>query len=167
MSVPVINRRGVLRGALVAAMAIPTAAWLFGRSNSVFALRPVVVWKDTNCACCDAWVQHMREAGFSITARPSDNMAAIKQVRGVPPEMQSCHTAVVDGYVIEGHVPARDVKRLIDERPTATGLAVPGMPASAPGMDQPGQPYTVMLFGTSTSHQPFARYTGTEGADAL
>jgi hypothetical protein len=167
MSVTKLTRRRVLRGAPATVMVVPAAAWVFGRSKSALALPPIVVWKDPNCACCDGWVQHMRRAGFSVTVRPSDNMAAIKQARGVPAELQSCHTAVVDGYVIEGHVPARDVKRLIDERPTATGLSVPGMPASAPGMDQAGQPYTVMLFGTSSGHQPFARYTGREDADAL
>ena len=118
----------------------------------------MVVWKDPNCGCCDGWVQHMRKAGFSVTVRPSDNMAAVKQARGVPDDMQSCHTGVIDGYVIEGHVPAPDVAQLIEERPSAKGLAVPGMPASAPGMDQPGEPYTVMLFGTPAGNQTYARH---------
>ena len=118
----------------------------------------MVVWKDPNCGCCDGWVQHMRKAGFSVTVRPSDNMAAVKQARGVPDDMQSCHTGVINGYVIEGHVPAPDVMRLIAERPSAKGLAVPGMPASAPGMDQPGEPYTVFLFGAPADNQTFARH---------
>ena len=78
----------------------------------------------------------------------------------MPNDLQSCHTAVIDGYVIEGHVPATDVKRLITERPSAKGLAAPGMPSSAPGMDQPGEPYTVILFGTPTGNRTYARYEG-------
>ena len=100
----------------------------------------------------------MRNAGFSVTVRASDNMAAVKQARGVPDDMQSCHTGVIDGYVIEGHVPAPDIVRLIAERPSAKGLAVPGMPASAPGMDQPGEPYIVMLFGMPAGNQTYARH---------
>jgi hypothetical protein len=85
-------------------------------------------------------------------------MAAIKRARGVPDDLQSCHTAVIDGYIIEGHVPANDVVRLITERPAAKGLSVPGMPASAPGMDQPGEPYTVILFGLSGGNRTFAQH---------
>jgi hypothetical protein len=109
----------------------------------------------------------MRKAGFSVTVRVSDDMAAIMQARGVSDDMRACHTAVVDGYVIEGHVPARDVMRLLGERPTARGLAVPGMPASAPGMDQPGEPYTVILFGAPSGDRPYMQHTGTEAPDAL
>jgi hypothetical protein len=165
--VTMLTRRRILRGTLTLAATLPAAAWLFGRPSFASALPPVVVWKDPNCDCCDGWVRHMRKAGFGVTVRMSDDMAAIKQARGVPDNMRSCHTAVVYGYVIEGHVPARDVMRLIGERPTARGLAVPGMPASAPGMDQPGQPYIVMLFGAPSGNRPHAQYTGMEAADAL
>jgi hypothetical protein len=161
----VLTRRRLLRSMLAGAAVIPAAAWLFGRSGPAAALPPVVVWKDPNCGCCDGWVQHMRKAGFSVTVRTSDDMEAIKQARGVPAEMQSCHTAVIDGYVIEGHVPAGDVMRLIKDRPTAKGLAVPGMPESAPGMDQLGQPYTVMLFGTPSGDQPYMHHRPMEDAD--
>ena len=85
-------------------------------------------------------------------------MAAIKKARGVPDELWSCHTAVIDGHVIEGHVPAEDSARLLAERPFAKGLSALGMPASAPGMDQPGEPYTVVLFGTADGERPFARH---------
>jgi hypothetical protein len=103
-------------------------------------------------------VRHMREAGFGVTVRDVGDMAAIKQARDVRDALQSCHTAAVAGYVVEGHVPAGDVKRLIAERPSAKGLAVPGMPLSAPGMDQPGEPYKVVMFGTPTGDQVYAQY---------
>ena len=85
-------------------------------------------------------------------------MVAIKRARGVPDDLQSCHTAVVDGYVIEGHVPASDIVRLLAERPQARGLAAPGMPASAPGMDEPGEPYAVVLFGTPAGDRVYAQH---------
>jgi hypothetical protein len=85
-------------------------------------------------------------------------MDAVKHTRGVPDALRSCHTAVVSGYVVEGHVPASDIKRLIAEQLSAKGLAVPGMPQSAPGMDQPGEPYTVVLFGTPTGDRVYAQH---------
>jgi hypothetical protein len=121
-------------------------------------LPPVAVWKDAGCACCEGWIRHMREAGFSVMVSNSPDMAGVKQARGVPDSMWSCHTAVVDGYVIEGHVPADDVKRLLAERPAGKGLAAPGMPPSAPGMDQPGEPYSVMLFGASGAEVIYAQH---------
>jgi hypothetical protein len=103
-------------------------------------------------------VSHLRSAGFGVTVRDMADMAAIKRARNVPEVLQSCHTAVVSGYVIEGHVPADDIKRLIAEQPSAKGLAVAGMPQSAPGMDQPGEPYTVVMFGTPSGDQIYARH---------
>ena len=122
------------------------------------ASTPVEVWKDPGCACCNGWVSHMRRSGFSVTVHDSDDMAAIKRARGVPDALQSCHTAIVDGYVIEGHVPAPDIVRLLAGRPTAKGLAVPGMPQSAPGMDQPGEPYAVVMFGATDGQRIFAEH---------
>lgn len=153
-----VPRRRVLRLVLATA-----GSALVGRSLPITparatALPPIEVWKDPNCDCCDGWVRHMRQAGFDVTVRATDTIFAVKRARGVPDDMASCHTAVIDGYVIEGHVPASDVMRLIAERPSAKGLAAPGMPASAPGMDQPGEPYTVMLFGTPSGNQPYARH---------
>ena len=98
----------------------------------------------------------MQGAGFSVSVHDTGDMAAIKQARGVPDTLLSCHTAVVGGYVVEGHVPASDIKRLIAEQPSAKGVAVAGMPQSAPGMDQPGEPYTVVLFGTPSGDRIYA-----------
>lgn len=112
--------------------------------------RPVVeVWKSASCLCCGAWVDHMTASGFAATVHEVDDVAPIKAANGVPASLHSCHTAMVDGYVLEGHVPAEDVRRLLAERPAAKGLAVPGMPQDAPGMDlNTGEPYRVVLFGT-------------------
>jgi hypothetical protein len=128
------------------------------RPGPARSLPTVVVWKDPGCGCCEAWVTHLRYAGFTVIARDTSAMTGIKQARGVPEALWSCHTAVIDGYVIEGHVPAADISRLLTERPQARGLAVPGMPQSAPGMDIAGQPYTVLLFGIATGDAVFARH---------
>jgi hypothetical protein len=154
----IVTRRSVLRLALGAIAVSPVACWLLAHPARAANLPPLVVWKDAGCGCCNGWVEHMRGAGFHVTAQDSANMAAVKQARGVPEALQSCHTAVIDGYVIEGHVPAADVMRLIAERPQAKGLAVPGMPASAPGMDQPGEPYTVALFGAPAGNRIYAQH---------
>ena len=152
----VISRRSALRLGLTGA-ALSLASTMFGRARAE-ALPSVVVWKDANCGCCEGWVGHMRSAGFGVTVRDVANMAVIKRTRNVPDALQSCHTAVVAGYVIEGHVPASDIKRLIAEQPSAKGLAVPGMPQSAPGMDQPGEPYNVVMFGAPAGDQSYAQH---------
>jgi hypothetical protein len=95
-----------------------------------------------------------------VTVTPVEDMDAVRSAKSVPSDLQSCHTAVVDGYVLEGHVPVGDVKRLLAEHPNARGLAAPGMPQSAPGMDQPGEPYTVVIFGTPAGTRIFARHEG-------
>lgn len=145
------------RVALRVALAMPLAG--FASIPVRAGGQPVVtVWHNSGCLCCEGWIRHMRRAGFSVTAHPTDDMASIKQAHGVPDALQSCHTAIVDGYVIEGHVAESDVTRLLAERPRAVGLAAPGMPSSAPGMDQPGEPYVVMLFGTSAGAEIYARH---------
>ena len=157
MNARVISRRSALCFSLAGA-AFPSAIEMGGRRARAASLPPVVVWKDPNCGCCNGWVSHLRGAGFGVTVRDTADMAAIKRARNVPEALQSCHTAVVSGYVIEGHVPADDIKRLIAEELSAKGLAVAGMPQSAPGMDQPGEAYTVVMFGTSSGDQIYAQH---------
>jgi hypothetical protein len=155
-----MSRRNIL-GLFVAAGAAPlTSRVLAASAASAASLPTVEVWKNPSCGCCGSWAQHMRKAGFTVNVTAADDMDAIRNAKGVPSELQSCHTAVVDGYIVEGHVPASDVKKLLAERPTAKGLAIPGMPQSAPGMDQPGERYTVVLFGTPTGNRPYAQYAG-------
>ena len=111
-------------------------------------LPTVTVYKSPTCGCCSGWVEHMREEGFPVEAVDVTDISAVKEEYGIPPSLQSCHTAVVDGYLVEGHVPASDVKRLLAERPDAGGLALPGMPIGSPGMEVPGRPaesYEVLL----------------------
>ena len=107
---------------------------------------PVVVWKSPTCGCCAKWVEHMEANGFKVAVRDQGNTAARKQA-GIPQTLGSCHTALVGGYAIEGHVPAADVRRLLKDKPDAIGLAVPGMPLGSPGMEQDGRRdrYDVLL----------------------
>jgi hypothetical protein len=139
-------------GLLLGAAAAP-----FGGALAVPAIR-VEVWKDPTCGCCEGWVRHMRSAGFEVAVHEIADVQPIKAAHGVPEALWSCHTAVVDGYVLEGHVPGPDVRRLLTERPQAKGLSAPGMPPSSPGMDMPGTPYQVVLFGARGGDRTWARH---------
>lgn len=121
--------------------------------------RKMDVYKSPYCGCCSDWITHMEAAGFNTRAIDVDDLDPIKERYGVHPYLQSCHTAVVGGYIIEGHVPAREVIRLLDMQPKALGLAVPGMPIGSPGMEQGNhrEPFDVILF-TAKSGRVFARY---------
>lgn len=123
------------------------------------AEQEVEVWKSPTCGCCNGWVQHLRAAGFPVTVHDVDDVQPMKTTVGVPDRLASCHTAKVGGYVVEGHVPAADIRRLLSEKPRAKGLSVPGMPADAPGMDmRTGEPYSVVLFGTPDGDKVYARH---------
>ena len=138
------------------------AALLAGQAFAQTALPKVVVTKDPNCGCCGGWVEHMKAAGFSVEVVTTPQVNRVKARLGVPDALASCHTAEVGGYVIEGHVPADAVKRLLAEKPQARGLAVPGMPIGSPGMEVEGadpDTYDVVLFGAS-GRTAFARYEG-------
>ena len=100
----------------------------------------VKVWKTPTCGCCGKWVRHMEAAGFRVEVTDVNDVDPIKKANGLPLQLASCHTALVGGYVVEGHVPASDVRRLLREKPAVLGLAAPGMPAGSPGMDVPGSP---------------------------
>ena len=95
----------------------------------------IAVIKDPDCGCCTEWVAHLREAGFEVAVTDNREQPAISARMGVPDELRGCHSATVEGYVIEGHVPAADIRRLLAERPKGIGLAVPGMPMGSPGME--------------------------------
>ena len=122
----------------------------------------LTVYKSPTCGCCSMWVEHMEAAGFQVEAIDRDDMAAVKDSLGLPSDLSSCHTGVIDGYVIEGHVPAEQVARLIEEKPEALGLAVPGMPIGSPGMEQGDRrdAYDVLVVG---SEGEAAVYTHIEG----
>jgi len=120
----------------------------------------LTVYKSPSCGCCGGWVDHMKAAGFTVTTKDTDEMDTVKAMLGVPADMGSCHTATIDGYVVEGHVPADAVRRLLAEKPEAAGLAAPGMPMGSPGMDNGGasEPYSVMLFTRAGGAETFQRY---------
>ena len=108
----------------------------------------VQVYKSPTCGCCEKWVEHLRAEGFTVRTNDVADVTPIKLENGVAPELSACHTAFVGGYVVEGHVPASDIRRLLAERPAVAGLAVPGMPVGSPGMEGPRPvPYEVLSFG--------------------
>lgn len=110
------------------------AASLLLVAGAAWAEPAITVYKTPNCGCCTKWVDYLRDEGFEVKAVNQSNLTPLKQKAGVTPDMASCHTAMVDGYVIEGHVPASAIRRLLEERPSTRGLAVPGMPQNSPGM---------------------------------
>ena len=125
------------------------------------AAKPVeiVVYKDPNCGCCKNWIDHLRKHGFKVTSHDSRDMQSIKSSLSVKNDLQSCHTATVGGYVVEGHVPAADIQRLLKERPKVAGLAVPGMPAGSPGMEGPvSEKYAVIAFAKNGTTKVFSRH---------
>jgi hypothetical protein len=153
---PHMTRRDVLLAS--AACVLPSATLL--------AAEPLVrVHRDPSCGCCSGWVQHLQKAGFPTEVVDTKDLDAVKAGLGVPDDLAACHTAEVSGYVIEGHVPAVALKRLIAEKPPAAGLAVPGMPVGSPGMEG-GAPekYDVVLFGPS-GRRPYMRFLGGSAVD--
>jgi hypothetical protein len=122
----------------------------------------ILVHIDPTCGCCAGWVRHLKAAGFTVTVEKTTDLEPVRKRLGVPADLAACHTAEVDGYVLEGHVPATAVRRLLGKRPSAIGLAVPGMPAGSPGMEGGApQRYEVVLFG-ATDREPFMHFVGSE-----
>ena len=134
-----ISRRKML---LVMSMMVSSSYRIRGQQSP-----KVDVYKDPTCGCCGNWVTHVRAQGFDTVVSDVRDIAAVKAKYHVPDQLRSCHTALVGGYVIEGHVPATDIRRLLKERPKVVGLAVPGMPIGSPGMEGPNaRPYDVLTF---------------------
>jgi hypothetical protein len=132
-----------------------------GASAARAPLPSVTVHKDRSCTCCEKWISHMRASGFTVAVRDEANIDAVKDQLGVPAAVRSCHTALVGGYLVEGHVPAADVKRLLAQRARVVGLAVPGMPTGTPGMEIPGraaEKYEVLSFDSRGTTKLFARH---------
>jgi hypothetical protein len=124
------------------------AAFLLLVTQIALAGALITVYKNPTCGCCEKWVQYLQKEGFEVKAVNRDDLAPIRKQAGVPPAMSACHTALVDGYVIEGHVPAQAIRKLLQERPDTRGLAVPGMPANSPGMgEMDGKLKTLTLEG--------------------
>lgn len=153
MTMAMMNRRTALLSA---------AAFGLAWTQRAAAAPIMTVHKDPTCGCCGAWVDHVTAAGYRTTVIETSNINALKASLGVPASLRSCHTAEIEGYVLEGHVPAQAIGRLLAERPRAKGLAVPGMLSGTPGMEVAGaapQTYDVMLFGDGEP-VPFMRFMG-------
>jgi hypothetical protein len=119
----------------------------------------VKMYKNEGCLCCTRWAEHMNNAGFYVTEEATRQLNSIKASQGITNELASCHTAFVDGYIVEGHVPPADVQRLLKERPDAIGLSVPGMPEGSPGMEGPNpDTYDVLLINSDGSTSVFSSY---------
>jgi hypothetical protein len=124
------------------------AAWIALGCEATADPPQVHVYKSPTCKCCSKWMDHLRRNGFSVRATDLRDVTPIKRENGLPLSLASCHTALVGGYVVEGHVPAEDLQRLLSERPAIAGLAVPGMPIGSPGMEGPNpERYKVLAFG--------------------
>ena len=149
-----MNRRFALNA--LAALSLPLAL----PSIAATSFPEVHVFKSPYCGCCGAWVDHLQAAGFAIKVTDVNDTTAARERLGMPDKFGSCHTATVASYVLEGHVPADEVKRLLAEKPKAIGLAVPGMPPSSPGMDVPGRgdPYDVFLIARNGQESVYAHY---------
>lgn len=155
-----LTRRQLLVGTAHAALA---ASAITEAAAATDVLPRVTVTRDPNCGCCIAWVEHMRASGFPVDVVEIDDIVPLKMKLGVPEALMSCHTSQVGSYVVEGHVPADAVKRLLAERPNATGIAVAGMPIGSPGMEIKGEaprPYEVVIFASGRQNV-FARFRGT------
>lgn len=118
----------------------------------------ITVYKNPSCGCCGNWIDHLRDNGFSGATRNVKDLSPIRSEHGVTPELAACHTAIVDGYVVEGHVPADVIQRLLAERPSVVGIAVPGMPPGSPGMEVGySQPYNVVTFDENGNTEVYER----------
>ncbi|MFT4173702.1 MAG: DUF411 domain-containing protein [Rhodocyclaceae bacterium] len=140
-------------------LAVAVALGLAATATVLAKDADIKVFKSPYCGCCEKWIAHLREHGMKVSVVDVQDTAAARRDARVPEALASCHTATIDGYAIEGHVPAQDIARLLKSRPKAIGLAVPGMPASAPGMDmKPPVPYEVLLVQADGSTRVFARH---------
>jgi hypothetical protein len=161
-SAPLLSRRRLLRA--TAALPLAGLAGLALAQNTPAALPVLQVWKDPNCGCCQDWVNYLQADGFVVQTFDTGN-TAVRRRLGLPDRYGSCHTGLIGGYVIEGHVNAREIRRLLAEKPQAIGLAVPGMPVGSPGMDgevygNRRDPYDVVLVlkdGSSRVYQSYFR----------
>lgn len=128
-------------------------------AGSAQAATTIDVYKSPSCSCCGKWIEHVQKAGFKVQVHETGNLAASRRAVGMPDRFASCHSATVNGYALEGHVPAADIQRLLKEKPKAIGLAVPSMPAGAPGMDVPDSPpYQTLLIRADAGSSVFAQH---------
>ena len=156
MTQDALPRRAILIGGAALLAALPLMTFAQGVGPAIH------VMKDPNCSCCSAWIEILENGGFAVTTEPSlgNLLMRYKLDNGIPQEMVSCHTGRVEGYMIEGHVPVAEIRRMLDERPDALGLAVPGMPYGSPGMgpESEREAYKVFLIRRDGSTEVYASY---------
>ena len=162
MALPVFSAESIMRrrNYLAGAAGIALSFWQpVGLTQNAHNL--VSVWKTPNCGCCQAWILHLQANGFRVSAVDVPDTAPIRKDKKMPAALGSCHTAVIGNYVIEGHVPAEDIKRLLRDRPRALGLSVPGMPMGSPGMESATKkdPYQVLLVLENGSTRVYQSYS--------
>jgi len=150
-----MNRRNLI------SLAVGAMAFTANPVRAANTLSPVEVFKNPSCGCCGAWVDHLKAAGFDVKVTMVDDTSVARRKYGLPDKFGSCHTAVVAGYVVEGHVPAADVKKLLTMKPVAIGIAVPGMPVGSPGMEMGSRkdPYQVLLIDKQGRERVFSSYS--------
>lgn len=155
-----MKKSAFLRAGGLAVLATLASASAPAASGPISSAGEITVFKDANCGCCKSWVDHLRKHSFTVIAKDTADLSGVKRVGGVPERLHSCHTAFVNGYVVEGHVPAADIQRLLKEKPKIAGIAVPGMPAGSPGMEFGGakDPYEVIAFNRDGTSRVFAKH---------
>lgn len=164
-----VNARLIVTGLVWSGLALtgcagvnPSALSQSSRGAEQVALaQELTVFRSPTCGCCGQWIEHMEAAGFQVQDNLTEDMNAVKTQYGVPANLASCHTTLADGYVVEGHIPAEDVQRLLAEKPDVAGIAVPGMPIGSPGMESGDyvEPYTVFSFTESGETAAFAEHS--------
>ena len=151
--------RAFALGVSVVALTLTTGAAPASSIDAGAKKPTITVYKDPGCGCCKSWIEHLIKHGYQVDAKDTPDMTGIKRALGIPDRLSACHTAVINGYLIEGHVPAADIARLLKEKPKVAGLAVPGMPMGSPGMEGPRtQHYQVLSFDKAGKTKVFASY---------
>jgi hypothetical protein len=163
----VYSRKSVYMLAALAVIAVAAGIIYKNRNASGLSDVKVIVYHDPKCSCCGKWINHMEKNGFEVENIPEPAMNRIKEKLGVPQNLLSCHTAIINDYIIEGHVAAEDIKRLLELQPQAHGLSVPGMPMGSPGMEYEGrrQRYDVLIFDKTGESTVFNSYSEIADAD--
>lgn len=160
-----IKNKNILFGVVAVAL-LAAGIWLYSGSNNSLGtaadsagVTEVTMYKNPGCQCCTYWANHLEENGFTVTEQPTSELVSLKMDRDVPYSLHACHTAVVGDYVVEGHVPAEDVQRMLQERPDISGIGVGGMPIGSPGMEGPNpEPYTVYAFDSDGNRTVWAKH---------
>jgi hypothetical protein len=156
-----ITRRSFIARAALVGAGLASGRRLWAQLGAPAYPATLTIYKSPTCGCCAKWVDYVKAAGFRTVVHDEDDMDQVKDRLGVPKSLRSCHTAQVDRYIIEGHVPAEDIRRLLEQEPKLAGLAAPGMPASSPGMAVPGaprEPYEVVAFQVDGKSEVYAKH---------